>query len=361
MERLTPLPWQSALWQQVTAARERLPHALLLHGMRGIGKRQFMRALAQLLLCECGGKGGFACGECPGCQLFAAGNHPDLRWLIPEADLPVRADSESGDGTAPGAEAKSSRRRAILIDQVRELGEFLTLASHRGGRRVVLLAPAEALNGPAANALLKVLEEPPAGVVFLAISDELDAVLPTVLSRCVLLRAPMPDTESALNWLQSSGVDDAEMRLAESGGAPLAAARAEEGSEGRDLTAELKERLLQALGKGGRLQLADVVSVVPRDVPVAAAIRLFQRWGWDLLAERTAGRLRYYPQRKRTIAIVARGCDPESVLAWLSQLNEGQAVAEHPLNPRLVIESALIGYMKAVEPKSAASQGRTTA
>jgi DNA polymerase-3 subunit delta' len=347
MERLSPLPWQQALWQQVVAGRERLPHALLLHGMRGTGKRQFARALAQLLLCERGGVDGLACGTCAGCQLFTADNHPDIRWLVPEADLPARAAGEESD-EAP-AEARSARRRTILIDQVRDIGEFLTLASHRGGRRVVLLAPAEALNGPAANALLKLLEEPPAGAVFVAISDDLDAVLPTVRSRCVLLRAPLPDTSAALTWLQSRGIPDAEDRLAEAGGAPLAVELAEDGDE-RQLSPDLKDRLLQALGKGSRLAPADIVSLVPRDIPVAAAIRLFQRWGWDLLAERTAGRLRYYPSQKRTIATVARGCSPEPLLAWLAQLNNSQATAEHPLNPRLVIESALIGYRDTVDP-----------
>ena len=350
MERLSPLPWQQASWRQVVAERERLPHALLLHGMRGTGKRRFMRALAQLLLCERGGIDGLACGSCAGCQLFAADNHPDLRWLVPAADLPARTAGEDTED-AP-AEARSTRRRTILIDQVRELGEFLTLASHRGGRRVVLLAPAEALNGPAANALLKLLEEPPAGAVFLAVSDDLDAVLPTVRSRCVLMRAPMPEARAALSWLQAQGIGDAEDRLAEAGGAPLAVELAEDGDE-RQLPPDLKDRMFQALGKGSRLTPADIVSLVPRDIPVAAAIRLFQRWGWDLLAERTAGRLRYYPSQKRTIAAVARGCRPEPLLAWLTQLNNSQATAEHPLNPRLVIESALIGYRNAVDSTEA--------
>ena len=120
------------------------------------------------------------------------------------------------------AQSKGTKpSRAILIDQVRAIGEFLALAAHRGGRRIVVLAPAEALNGPAANALLKLLEEPPPGAVFIAVTDELDAVLPTVRSRCVLLRAPVPTTEAALAWLRAQGVEDAEAKLAEAGGAPV--------------------------------------------------------------------------------------------------------------------------------------------
>ncbi len=67
---------------------------------------------------------------------------------------------------------------------------------------------------------------------------------------------------------------------------------------------ELKAQLLDLLARGGRLTLADVASAVPKDIGLAEAIRLFQRWGWDLLAERAAGRVRYYPQQQRAIASV---------------------------------------------------------
>jgi DNA polymerase-3 subunit delta' len=350
MERLTPLPWQASLWEQVRASRERLPHALLLHGARGIGKRHFARALAQSLLCESPEPQGHACGRCDGCLLLAADNHPDLRWLVPALDQPLRDETEEDgdDSAAQGAAKATKASRSILIDQVRAIGEFLALAAHRGGRRVVILAPAEALNGPAANALLKLLEEPPAGAVFVAVTDELDAVLPTVRSRCVLLRAPLPRAEVALAWLQAAGVDDAEAKLAEAGGAPVGLVL--DGEDSRSLAPELRERLLGLLARGPRLGPADVASAVPKDVPIAAAIRLLQRWGWDLLAERAAGRVRYYPQQHRPIANVARACEPERLLEWLGRLGEAQATADHPLNARLVVESALIAYLDAVRP-----------
>ena len=357
MERLTPLPWQHDLWSQLASWRERLPHALLLHGGRGLGKRHLMNAYAQLLLCESPAQDA-PCGRCAGCQLLAADNHPDLRCLTPAALMPEREDVDSAaDGVQPNrAETRSTKAkpsREIVIDQVRKISEFLSISSHRGGRRVVLLLPAEALNAPAANALLKVLEEPPQGVAFLAVSDQLDAVLPTILSRCVLLRAPVPSHAQALAWLRSNGVEHAEKKLAEAGGAPLCVDGESKLDPRQMLDPALHDALIKLLIRGGALSGAEIVSAVPKEIAVAPAIRLLQRWGWDLLAERLAGRVRYYPHHQRQFAALGRTVEPARVVEWTAALAQMQAVSDHPLNARLVIESALLGYADAMRPQGA--------
>jgi DNA polymerase-3 subunit delta' len=350
MGRLTPLPWQREIWNQLVGWRERLPHALLLHGARGIGKHQLADAYAQFLLCE-SSRAGTACGVCAGCQLLGADNHPDLRRLVPEADRPEREEVESEDNASTRESRTRKPSREILIDQVREIGEFLSVSSHRGGRRIVLLSPAEALNGAAANALLKMLEEPPAGAVFVAVSDQLDAVLPTIRSRCVLVRVPAPRMDVALEWLRQQGVREAEARLAEAGGAPVGLELEEGEEDARRLDPALRETLLKLLARGTALSAAEVVMTVPKDVPVAASIRLFQRWGWDLLAERQAGRVRYYPGERRVLTALARAAEPARLLDWVAALAQSQAVSDHPLNARLVIENALLGYINAMQPQ----------
>lgn len=347
MERLTPLPWQRELWAQWVDWRERLPHALLLHGARGVGKRHLMKAFAQLLLCE---SDAARCGRCTGCQLIAADNHPDLRWLIPAAQIPERADVDESTEARSASTRAAKPSQEIVIDQVRMISDFLSVSSHRGGRRVVLLLPAEALNVAAANALLKVLEEPPPDAVFLAVSDELDAVLPTILSRCVLVRAPMPSHDQALAWLRSLGVERAETRLAEAGGAPVGLGDEDSLDDRRTLDPFLREALLKLLSRGPALTGAEVAAAVPKDLAVAPAIRLLQRWGWDLLAERMAGRVRYYPQHQRQFATLARAIEPSRVVEWAAALAQMQATSDHPLNARLVIESALLGYIDAMRP-----------
>jgi DNA polymerase-3 subunit delta' len=156
----------------------------------------------------------------------------------------------------------------------------------------------------------------------------------------------------ALRWLREQGVGDAEQRLAEAGGAPLIAAVSEEADEsGRRLPLSLKEALLGLLVRGGRLSPAEIVAAVPKDVPIADSIALFQRWGWDLLAESLGQGVRYHPNRLREVRATGQLADPTALFAWLDLLTDAQAVSDHPLNGRLVIEGALFGYIDAMRPR----------
>ncbi|MGC2037078.1 MAG: DNA polymerase III subunit delta', partial [Paraburkholderia caledonica] len=172
-------PWQADDWNRLQQLRDHWPHALLLHGQAGIGKLRFAQHLAQGLLCEDQRDNGKPCGACVACNWFTQGNHPDYRIVVPEA---LAAEAGIGNGAeekaekADGDEGKKTRApsKEIKIEQIRGLLGFVGVGSHRGGARVVVLAPGEALNIAAANALLKTLEEPPAGVVFLMVSARID-------------------------------------------------------------------------------------------------------------------------------------------------------------------------------------------
>ena len=197
-------PWQQALWQQLVS-RTQHAHAYLLQGPAGIGKRVLADQLAARLLCL-QPQALSACGECKSCHLLAAGSHPDLYILQPE-----EVD------------------KAIKVDQVRELVEFVVQTSHLAGRKVVVLEPAEAMNPNAANALLKSLEEPAGNTVMLLISHRPSRLLPTIKSRCVQQSCPLPSETESLAWLQQKLPQlerpQAVELLSLAGGSPLTAAR----------------------------------------------------------------------------------------------------------------------------------------
>lgn len=338
------LPWQLPAWQRLASLRERRPHALLLHGARDIGKRDFALQWAAAALCESPGADGRACGHCAGCQLLVADNHPDLRLVVPAADALARVDDE-GAAAAEETGKPTKASRTIRIDQVRELDEFLTISSHRGGARLVVLAPAEAMNAEAASALLKMLEEPPPGAGFILVSHEIDAVLPTIRSRCVLVRLAPPTPAQALDWLRAQGLEHAELRLAEAGGAPLAALG---GDDRHRLDESSRALLLRLLARGGALEPAEIAAALPRDLLLTPAITLLQRWCADLLEVRSRGSVRYHPAQVREIERLARGASLEQLLVWGRELILARSASEHPLNARLVMERCLLSYATAM-------------
>jgi len=233
MNEYQPYPWQIGLWQGLIQRlhEERLPHALLLTGPSGMGKRAFAERFAQAILCDSPNEDGSACGHCRGCNLIAAGSHPDYLKVEPE---------EEG--------------KAIGIDAVRELTRFQALKSQYGRQRVIQLQPADALNPNSANALLKTLEEPAGETIILLTTDRPMALLPTIRSRCqqVPFRPVSTPEAAVLDWLNTNlqqREHGADVLLQMAGGAPLRALSLENDGE-----LALRETLLdefQALEQGG--------------------------------------------------------------------------------------------------------------
>lgn len=322
--------WQNAVWQQLAEAGARRHHALLLRGRRGIGKFDFALALSKALLCEKAEGRQLACDACPSCHWFNLGNHPDYRLLTPE--------QESSDEDESASTKKTGKKTQISISQVRELGDFLELASHRsGGCRIVLIHPAEALNLASANALLKMLEEPPPGALFILVAHQPQKLLPTIMSRCHKTDMPVPDEAEATAWLRAQGIAEPGQLLAYAGGSPLAALDTAEDAAGK-LTEVWKH-----LSKGARM---DAFTCAPLFIShgMDTAVQALQKWVYDLMTCQLTGHARYHTSLQGALQALAKGVDLGLLLDYQRKLDEARKSATHPLNNELQLENLLIQY-----------------
>ena len=341
-------PWQKDAWNNITGMRHRMPHALLLHGRAGTGKVHFATALAQTLLCDTPTEEGLACGSCPSCGWFLQGNHPDFRLLEPEdaADTSSAGESEEGDDQASAKESKSRKKHQIAVHQVRTLTDFFGLSTHRQGLRVVLLHPAESLNPAAANALLKMLEEPPPATLFLMVSHQIQRLLPTLRSRCNKFTMPPPDRPSAEQWLSAQGISSVAHRLAYTGGSPLAVLDSDEEQEMR------RESLFALLRQGAKLDPIAAATVFAKE-GVMEVVTTLQKWGYDLLQAKLGGKVRYHAQLAASMQEMAKSVSLGTLLGFQHALDDARRLAQHPLNAELQLENLLIQYTHMFQ-----SQGR---
>ncbi|HEX5392079.1 MAG TPA: DNA polymerase III subunit delta' [Rhodocyclaceae bacterium] len=334
--------WHEAQWKALWQRPETLHHALLLAGPAGVGKGRFAEALAARFLCE-SPKGDQACGVCEACHWFATGNHPDFRKIGLESDEP-----EEEEGAKPAKSAKAAKKTApstqIKIEQVRGLEDFIYVGSHRQGRRVVIIEPAEAMNVAAANALLKVLEEPPPNVHFLMVSSKWRSLLPTLISRCRRITFGVPETAAAVAWLQEQGVKDAEQNLRLAGGSPLTALQQAEKGRG-DGAASFIASL--AAGVADPIAAAaqwDSLIRAQADFSNEALVDTLQKWLHDLTRVANGSTPRFLTAQQAALTRIAGACNPERLLRFNRELLKIRATARHPLNPQLFLEDLAARY-----------------
>lgn len=249
-------PWQLQQWQQLWQAKrnERLPHALLLSGMAGIGKKRFAESFIRAQACQHVADAisshesiSQQC-RCHHCCLITGRVHPNVLWVTPDK---------------PGG--------VIKVDQIREVNTFVNQSSLQGEWRFVLIYPADHMNINAANALLKTLEEPAAGAILMLVSDQAARLPATILSRCQRMHFPKPPTDLALSWLSKqlpAGDWDANLLLNLANGAPIAALQltASEGLAERKNVLQALQGLIETranpLAAAASLQAIDLLYVL---------------------------------------------------------------------------------------------------
>jgi len=318
-------PWLEDAWRALDARvrEKRVPHALLIAGSAGLGKRAFAEAFAARLLCTSPTAEGFACGTCRACSLRIAGSHPDSVSVT----VGLRDDGKP--------------RTEIVVEQIRELSARLSMTPQFGGLQVIRIDPAEFMNIAAANALLKTLEEPPPGSLIVLVSDRPARLLPTIRSRCRLVTLHAPQAHEALAWLREEAIPNPETALAAAGGAPLLA---------RDLAVpeevEFRRRLLAELSRPEGAEPLVFAERFERGA-VERFIHWMQTWVADLVEWRLAGRARYHGEHSRALAAKARTADLDRLFDLDRELATARGLAAHPLNPRLLAEHLLMAYNRA--------------
>lgn len=310
-------PWCAPAWDVLAAraAKGTLPHALLLCGPAGLGKRALAETFLGARLCESPDHGR-ACGHCRSCRLLAAGTHPD------RIHVTLEQNPRSG-----------AMRREIVVDQIRALSERLSMASQMDGWQVAVIEPAGLMNAAAQNALLKTLEEPSAASLILLVADQPWRLTATIRSRCQRLDLQVPPRAAARAWLTARGVEDPDAVLAAAGENP-------------------GEAWLLAQ-RGGMQRRADVAGDLARlAVGRGDARAIGKAWAADEPALRLeqASRLLGEALRRRAAGLSADfdpGWDPSSLVAHAAAADRLRARLGGPLRIDLALFEWLDGLTSA--------------
>jgi DNA polymerase-3 subunit delta' len=365
-------PWLAPLWGSLDF--NNFPNAVLLHGQSGIGKFNFAVELAKALICESSNGGHKPCNHCEACHWFNTGNHPDFIALVPEThrkllphadfvgdDAPKKGRAAKDDSDGEASEKKEKKN--ISIEETRHAIESLSIGSHRGGNRVILIYPLEMLRHDSANTLLKSLEEPPANTIFILLADRVDRVLPTIRSRCRLLAAPRPDREQGIDWLKLQlpniaglTIKDADIDSIydEQGGAPYAVLEsliARHNKDDKDeltISIQASRLLLQSMSQGGRIPWLETAEKIHK-AQYSFLLATMQRWASDLQTVAQGGAPRYYPKHVSTLHALSQTVRIAKLIHFWKALIQARRSENHPLASRIQLEALLSQYQQAFE------------
>ena len=292
----------------------RMPHGLLLTGVPGAGQTEIATWLSARLLCRAADAR--PCGQCADCRLFRAGSHPDFRWV---GVLPDKKD--------------------IGIEQLRALSAVLSMRSYRGGVKVSVIAPADSMSAKAHNALLKTLEEPASETYLVLTASRLERIPKTILSRCMRISLPLPETGAALAWLAGQGAaSHGPALLALAAGAPFLALEYYEGGLGA-LEAEMQEAI--AAAGEGRLDFVAFAEHCARNAP-GARLAWLESWLTHSLKDAALASDAVNNNRLPWLRPPGMETKIRAGFGLLDQLREARRQAGGPLNMQLIFEGLAV-------------------
>lgn len=332
-------PW---LQTQLESLLTQRGHAWLLAGPSGLGQFELAQALVKAWLCDNPSPQG-ACGVCGSCHAVDVHTHADLALLIPEVlslDLGWPLDEKTQRDLD---EKKRKPSKEIKVDAAREVVSFTQFTRSRGTTKVVLVFPAERMNGITANTLLKTLEEPPGAVKFILATEAAHQLLPTIRSRCLVHTMVWPGFDEALDWLQAAskqgqGDDkkpikppsqaDLKTLLIAAGGRPADALAWVHSGEAA-VMAQSWQVLPKAMARGDVSALSDWQP--------AQAVDALQKLCHDVWAVRVGAQPRFFSAADLPAAQLKSGMF--AMANWAKELSTTARTVEHPYNPGLMLES----------------------
>ena len=335
-------PW---LQTQLTSLLTQRGHAWLLAGPSGLGQFELALALARAWLCEDPSPHG-ACEVCGSCHAVNVHTHADLAMLMPEAltlELGWPLDEKTQD------ELDSKKRKPskeIKVDAAREVVSFTQFTRSRGTTKVVLVFPAERMNGITANTLLKTLEEPPGAVKFILATEAAHQLLPTIRSRCLCHTMVWPGFDEALAWLQAAsqaGQGDDKKATKPPTASDLKTLLTAAGGRPADALSWLQTGQAAAVAQGWQalpkaMARGDVAAL--SDFSPPQAVDALQKLCHDLLAASVGGQPRFFDPSDLPLAqITASKSSLYSLTSWSKELAATARTVEHPYNPGLMLES----------------------
>lgn len=304
-------------------ARGTLHHAYLFTGPAGVGRRSLALRFAQAIDCQAPPAPGEACGGCRACRGMAAGEHPDLAVV----------EAETVGGT-------------LKVEQVRELGRFLSLAPYETERRIALLLRFEEAQRHAANALLKTLEEPNDRVILMLTAEGPDRVPETILSRCRLVRLrPLPVRTFAARLASEWGVPEEQARVVAhlSGGRPGIARRLLDDPQALADQEQTLDAHLQLIPENRRARFRFAETASRDKAALRETLEVWATYWRDvLIAAAGAGAPLTNTGREREVRAVAAQVTAETARQTLLSVERTRERIDRNANTRLALEALLL-------------------
>jgi DNA polymerase-3 subunit delta' len=350
-----------------------LAQSLLFHGPSGVGKQRVGLWLAQQIMCESPAPDGLACGRCQSCRMVPRLEHPDVHWFFPlprpDAATPekLREKLEESRGTELASRRADpfhvpayDRAPAYFMGTIQNLQRFASVRPAMGSRKVFVVGDAEAMvpqesSPEAANAFLKLLEEPPADTTLILTSSNPGALLPTIRSRVLPVRLVLLPAETVADFLErEKGMAraDAERVAGISAGAIGKALRLLPGAGGAGVLQRQREAgrsLLQAAtstSAADRLAAANAVAPAGARGEFTGTLEALSLWLRDLMAVAAGApdALAYTDDAALLNAIVTRSrVEAEGVASALMRVQEARDLASGNVNPQLIVADLLRG------------------